>query len=225
VPWPAHEVTIAKPFYMGKYEVTQEQFEKVMGYNPSNTIGPKNPVDGGAKGAKGDKSLSWPQVELFCKKVSELTGKTVRLPTEGEWEYAAKAGENPTITNNSKEAMAKVLDEIAWWEGNSEGHTHPVGTKRPNAWGVYDMIGNIYEMTQSWQMAYSPNPVVDPQGAAVVLTDKQKEQARGHKMVRGEYYAHGPSGPHKWAYRFGKPEQFSRGDIGFRIVVEAPTAP
>ncbi|MGD0896657.1 MAG: formylglycine-generating enzyme family protein [Thermoguttaceae bacterium] len=229
--YPQHEVTISKPFYMGKYEVTNEQYEKVMGISPSRWKDPRNPVEGGSiphvrgmkkyQGTVVDPSfktgtLTWDDTQAFCKKVGELTGKTVRLPTEAEWEYAARAGGPPP------EFTKEDLDEIAWWNGNSEGKPHSVGQKKPNAWGLYDMFGNVYEWTQNWFEPYTADAVVDPKGPDSPL------DVWPSKVIRGGWYGPGRGpGQSLSTIKFCKPggNKFSRGDIGFRVVVETPKTP
>jgi formylglycine-generating enzyme required for sulfatase activity len=222
--YPQHEVTISKAFYMGKYEVTNEQYERVMGYNPSIHREPKNPACGGGpaqlpamKKEGRDTSqfktgpLSWNDTQTFCRKVGELTGRTVRLPTEAEWEYAARAGGLPHVCSTA------FLNRAAWWGGNSEGKTRPVGQKEPNGWGLYDMLGNVSEWTQNWPAVYTADAAVDPQGPAGPPADAPV------KMIRGGYYTNG-LGAYSTS-RYGKPLDFSRFEIGFRVVVEVPKAP
>ena len=139
---PQHKVRITKPFYLGVYEVTQAEYARVMGENPSRFKGASNPVE----------QVSWDDATEFCKKLSAKEGKTYRLPTEAEWEYACRAG---TTTEYSFGNDAASLGEYAWFEGNSERKTHPVGQKKPNAWGLFDMHGNVGEWTRS---AYLPYP-------------------------------------------------------------------
>jgi formylglycine-generating enzyme required for sulfatase activity len=130
---PVHEVTISQPFYMGTYLVTQEQYEKVMAATPSfNKAQPKNPVE----------QVSWFQANEFCKKLSASSGKTVRLPTEAEFEYALRAG---TTTEFFFGDDIAALPDYAWFVGNSDKSTHPVGQKKPNPWGLYDMLGNVWQ--------------------------------------------------------------------------------
>ena len=146
---PPHRVRIAKPFYLGIYQVTQEQYEAVMGENPSFFKGAKHPVE----------RVSWGDAAAFCRKVSEKTGETVRLPTEAEWEYACRAGE-PTPWNLNDVSFK----EKAWHDRNARGRTHPVGELKPNRWGLYDMHGNVCEWCQDWYGAYQAGEQTDPRG-------------------------------------------------------------
>ena len=150
---PAHKVTITKPFYLGKYEVTQEQWEAVMGNNPSNFKGPKNPVE----------CVSWDDCQQFLVKLNAKAGgqggKFV-LPTEAQWEYACRAGGTGKFCFGDDEAR---LGDYAWYSENSGSKTHPVGEKKPNAFGLYDMHGNVLEWCQDWNGTYGAG-VTDPSG-------------------------------------------------------------
>jgi len=153
-----HKVTLTKPFELGVYEVTQEQYEQVMGSKPSTFKGPQNPVE----------QVSWDDAVEFCRKLSELAeeksaGYVYRLPTEAEWEYACRAG---TTTAYSFGDSESELGAYAWYKKNSGGTTHPVGGKKPNGWGLYDMHGNVYEWCQDWYGSYPSGSVTDPTGAA-----------------------------------------------------------
>ena len=120
-------------FKIGKYPVTQEQYEAVMRINPSYfKNNPQNPVE----------SVSYDDAIAFCQELSQVTGKNYRLPTESEWEYACRAG---TVTKYYFGDDANQLEDYAWYCGNSQETTHPVGQKLPNGWGLYDMIGNVWE--------------------------------------------------------------------------------
>jgi formylglycine-generating enzyme required for sulfatase activity len=165
---PQHEVVIAKPFYMGVTEVTQAQYEAVMGTNPSKFKGPTNPVE----------SVIWSDTVEFCRKLSEKTGKTFRLPTEAEWEYACRAGTKTRFSFGDSES---ILGDYAWCESNSGKNTHPVGQKKPNAWGLYDMHGNVWEWCADIYGPYSSEASVDPRGAT----------SGGDCMVRGGSWYNG----------------------------------
>ncbi len=171
---PVHTVTISKAFYMSKYEVTQKQYQAVMGTNPSYFKGENLPVE----------HVSWYDAVAFCNTLSQLEGLTpcytingiivtcnfdangYRLPTEAEWEYAAKAGTTTDYYNGSltNDYIDPNLDNIAWYSGNSSSKTQPVGQKQPNAFGLYDMSGNVLEWCWDWFSSYTSATVTDPNG-------------------------------------------------------------
>jgi formylglycine-generating enzyme required for sulfatase activity len=152
---PAHKVAITKPFYLGRYEVTQEQWEAVMGNNPSKCKGAKHPVE----------TVSWDDCQEFLKKLNAKASPQVAqflLPTEAQWEYACRAGTSTRWSFGNDETK---LDEYAWWFYNTlDLKTRPVGQKRPNAWGLYDMHGNVWEWCADWGGDYSRSPAKDPTG-------------------------------------------------------------
>ena len=146
---PLTRVRISRGFYLGKYEVTQAEWQAVMGGNPSefDECGPDCPVE----------NVSWDDVQEFIGKLNAAVGdERYRLPTEAEWEYAARAGTSGDRYGN--------LDAIAWYGDNSGRRTHPVGQKQPNAWGLYDMLGNVWEWVGDWAAAYPGGSVTDPRG-------------------------------------------------------------
>ena len=151
---PAHKVNLTKPYYLSKYEVTQEQWEKVMGGNPSQFKDTKNPVE----------NVSWTDCQSFVAKLKEkVPGRAFRLPTEAEWEYACRAGTTGDYCYGDGEG---TLAEYAWYNSNSNSTTHPVGEKKPNAWGLYDMHGNVWEWCADWYGDYPATAVGDPQGSS-----------------------------------------------------------
>jgi len=156
---PGHRVSISKPFYMGKYEVTQGQWWEVMGSNPSYFTSCGN----GYPNTCPVEKVSWNDIQVFLEKLNaKERGRKYRLPTEAEWEYAARAGGKTKYYWGNE-----VNDSYLWYDGNSGGTTHPVGQKKPNAWGLYDMIGNVYEWTGDWYDSgyYGKSPSSDPKGA------------------------------------------------------------
>ena len=193
---PQHEVVITKPFYMGIYEVTQEQYKQIMGKNPSDHQGPRYPVEG----------VLWCEAVEFCKKLSQMTGKTARLPTEAEWEYACRAG-STTPFNTGR--------TIGWHQANVEappwGKTKTVGKFKPNNWGLYDMHGNVWEWCHDWfsKDYYANSEKADPQGPA----------HGAFRVVRGGYYGrllqHCRSACRDWI-----DPDLRLYSIGFRVVVE-----
>ncbi len=157
-----HEVTISRDYHLGIYQVTQAQYEKVMGETPSFFQGDKI---GGDCSSHPVECVSWVDAEKFCRRLSGLpaehsAGRFYRLPTEAEWEYACRAGSTRAYCFGDDAAL---LDEYAWFRENSD-ETHPVGEKRSNAWGLYDMHGNVWEWCWDWYDEYPPNSATDPRG-------------------------------------------------------------
>jgi formylglycine-generating enzyme required for sulfatase activity len=153
---PQHRVTISKPFYLGRYEVTQAQWETVLGSNPSKFKDRGNSVE----------MVSWNDVQKFITRLNRQEGHSrYRLPTEAEWEYAARAGTTGAYSFGDD---AESLGRYAWYWGNSwlkmHARTHPVGQKEPNARDLYDMYGNVGEWVQDWYGGYSSSSATDPKG-------------------------------------------------------------
>jgi len=148
---PVHEVTLSS-FSIGKYEVTQEEWEAVMGANPSKVKGKKHPVE----------QVSWEDCQIFIQKLNELTGETFRLPTEAEWEFAARGG---NLSKWYKFAGSNVLSEVAWYRQTEAYPTQDVGKKAPNELGLYDMSGNVMEWCNDGYGAYKAEAQTDPKGS------------------------------------------------------------
>ena len=147
---PVHRVTLSD-YYIGKYEVTQELWEAVMGSNPSYFKGAQNPVE----------SVSWNDCQEFVIRLNRLTGRTFRLPTEAEWEYASRGGNK---SRHYKYSGSNNIDYVAWYTDNSGRKTHAVGTKTANELGIYDMSGNVWEWCSDWYGGYSAGAQTNPQG-------------------------------------------------------------
>ena len=173
---PVHTVRITKGFWLGKTEVTQGLWQAVMGSNPSKfNYGDNYPAD----------SVSWDDCQAFITKLNLMAGgNPFRLPTEAEWEYACRAGTTGERYGD--------LDSIAWYESNSGGVTHPVGQKQPNAFGLFDILGNVYEFCQDWYGPYAAGYQTDPTGAASGM----------YRVDRGGAYVY-PARFERSAYRDG----------------------
>jgi formylglycine-generating enzyme required for sulfatase activity len=192
---PAHKVQISA-FQLGKTEVTQGQWKAVMGSNPSNfsSCGDTCPVE----------KVSWDDIQTFIQKLNAQTGKTYRLPTEAEWEYACRAGQNTQYCGGND------ANAVAWYEGNSGNKTHPVAGKQANAWGLYDMSGNVTEWVQdSYHDTYSNAP---SDGSAWEKGGDEK------KVVRGGSWGY-PHGLARCAFRGWSRPGGRYGAVGFRVVL------
>lgn len=187
----AHRVTLTKPYYIGKYEVTQQQWERVMGTNPSTFRGPNNPVD----------NVSWEEARLFTEKLSALKpGQRFALPTEAQWEYACRAG-------RTSEDESRLLDS-AWLKANSGDTTHPVGRKKPNAWGLYDMQGNVSEWCQDWKASHADEE-----------TDPAGPRHGTCRIRRGGSWNNGPDGCRSYARNNRGPTTEGDFTLGLRVVM------
>jgi len=194
---PIHNVQI-KSFKMGKYEVTQAQWKAVMGSNlgstPSNFRGDNRPVE----------QVSWNDIQRFLGKLNKQSGKTFRLPSEAEWEYAARAGTSSKWSWGNSEGSA---GSYVWYDKNSGSKTHPVGQKKPNAFGLYDMHGNVWEWVQdNWHDSYRGAP---SDGSVWGGGDSRLRVLRG-----GSWYDGALRSAHRYYYLPGD----SYGSIGFRLV-------
>ena len=194
---PVHNVSL-DGFYIGKYEVTQAQWKAVMGTNPSNWKGDDLPVE----------QVSWNEAVQFCEKLSQMTGKTYRLPTEAEWEYAARGGQQ---ADGTKYAGSNTIGDVAWYTSNSGDKTQPVGTKKPNGLGLYDMSGNVGEWCSDWYSSnyYSSSPSVNPQGPS----SGSARVRRGGSWFGSALYCRVSDRDH------GTPD-YRSGFLGFRVVCE-----
>ncbi len=196
---PRRSVTISRGFWMGRYPVTQAQYLAVTGGNPSRFKGGDRPVE----------SVSWNDAAEFLEKLSEGEERNYRLPTEAEWEYAARAG---TTTAYYFGDDAGRLGDYAWHSGSSR--THPVGQKTPNAWGLYDMHGNVCEWCSDWyQDSYRGLPETDPTGPNTGTS----------RVLRGGSWLNDPGGCRSASRVRGAPgSRLSGGSLGFRLVLDFP---
>jgi formylglycine-generating enzyme required for sulfatase activity len=234
-----HTVTLTKGFWMGKYEVTQEQYQAVTGVNPSYFHGGsgREPAAGEVQGKRPVEYVTWYDAVEFCNKLSEkeglqgvytitsrspatgypITSATVtadfakngyRLPTEAQWEYACRAGTATAFNNgNNDYTNAALVGAVAWYSGNSSNRTHEVGTKLPNAWGLYDMHGNVWEWCWDWYGTYASGAQTDPVGAA----------SGAYRVLRGGYW--NSYGQYlRSAYRSNDNPGSRYGSGGFRLV-------
>ena len=195
---PVRRIKISRPFYIGLYEVTQAQWNAVMGYSLSHFKGADRPADG----------IRWPNAVEFCKKLSEKEFETFRLPTEAEWEYACRAG---TVTAYSYGSDPSSLTQYAWFNSNSDHNTHPVGQKKPNAFSLYDMHGNVWEWCSDFYAEYLVDSTVDPTGPP----DGSSRILRG-----GSWFC--TPGTCRSANRGWNIPDTRDDDVGFRIVLECP---
>ncbi len=193
---PVHQVTITKPFYLGKFPITQIQWQTVMGNNPSLFQGMNRPVT----------RISWDHCQTFIHKINQKGAGIFRLPTEAEWEYACRAGTS-TRFYWGDDADCREIDLNAWYSNNSGGTPHEVGLKKPNPWGLFDMSGNVCEWCQDWKGDYPSADVVDPQGP---------DSGEFH-VIRGGAFGY-YSGDCRSAIRcFGRPAYLFYGN-SFRLV-------
>lgn len=188
-----HKVKLTRGFWMGRFEVTQAQWETVMGTNPSFFKGAELPVE----------QVSWNDVQTFLDKLNAEFGSSFRLPTEAEWEYACRAGERSAYSFGDESAM---LGDYAWYGGNSENRPQPVGLKEANAWGLYDIHGNVWEWVADWADAYPNQDLIDPNGPA-----------QGSLRVgRGGSWSVGPENCRSADRSASAPDNHGP-DLGFRI--------
>jgi formylglycine-generating enzyme required for sulfatase activity len=190
---PAHQVRITKTFELGKYEVTQAQWQSVMGKNPSHFLGDALPVE----------TVSWSDAQEFLNRMNaRRDGFHYRLPTEAESEYAARAG---------SAGAPGELDAMAWYYDNSGNKTHPVGQKQANAWGLSDTLGNVYEWVQDWYGDYPGGSAIDPLGPATGAL----------RVVRGGSWEYIIAWDARVSCRSSGDPSAGDATIGFRILREA----
>ena len=192
---PVHRVTLTNDYYIGKYEVTQALWKTVMGNKPSRFKGDALPVE----------QVSWNDCQKFITKLNKLTGKNFRLPTEAEWEYAARGGKK---SRGYQYSGSNTLGDVAWYYDNSGNKTHAVGTKQPNELGIYDMTGNVFEWCQDWRDSYSSSPLVNPMGAA----------SGSNRVRRGGSWGSSARGCHT-SFRNGNAPDDRYGSLGLRLVL------
>lgn len=193
--YPAHQVTLSS-YYISKYEVTQRLWKAVMGSNPSEHVGDNLPVE----------NVTWHDVQRFLSKLNSMTGKNYRLPSEAEWEYAARGGRR---SYGYVFSGSNSLGSVAWYESNSGGSTHPVGTKSPNELGLYDMTGNVIEWVQDRYAPYTADAQVDP-----VVTSGNGDE----RVIKGGSWSSVEKGSHV-SFRYGENPSNHDGKQGFRLAL------
>jgi formylglycine-generating enzyme required for sulfatase activity len=194
---PQHKVSISKSFYLGKFEVTQSQWEAVMGSNPSEFKGRSNPVA----------NVSWDDAQEFIKRLNANERHSrYRLPTEAEWEYAARAGSTSAYSFGDD---TRQLVGYAWYLNNSKWKTWPVGQMQPNARGLYDMHGNVWEWVQDWydDEYYSRSPGTDPKGPS----------SGSYRVYRGGGWGDSTRNCRSAARQYAPDDRYS--DLGFRLAL------
>ena len=192
--YPAHHVKVSS-FRICKYEVTQAQWRAVMGKNPSRFKGDNLPVE----------QVSWDDCQKFIHKLNKLTGMHFRLPTEAEWEYAARGGSH---SRGYKYAGNNNVDRVAWHKDNSGNTTHPVGSKSPNELGLFDMSGNVWEWCQDWHDKYDSNSKTNPTGPSY----------GSYRVNRGgswDYF----TGSSRVSFRCGNNPSLTFDNIGLRLAI------
>ena len=204
-----HQVTLTQGYWLGQYEITQAQYKAIMKVNPSSFIGADLPVD----------TVSWNDAMEFCKKLTEIEkaagrlpkGYEYTLPTEAQWEYACRAGTTTALNsgkNLSDKEKCPEMDEVGWYYYNSDDKTHPVGQKQPNAWGLYDMHGNVFEWCLDWKGDYPTSSVTDSTGPST----GSYRVFRGGSWISHAYYCR--SARRDYYYPGSR-----AGNFGFRVAL------
>lgn len=199
---PVHTVAV-NSFYMAKFEVTQALFEAVMGPSISYFQSPSVPVN----------NLSWQQANLFVTRLNALTGGTYRLPTEAEWEYAARGGK---LSRGYRYSGSDQIDEVAWYSDNAKNRAYPVGLKKPNELGIYDMTGNVGEFVADAfeETFYRHSPQDNPNNA------QESKIHLAHKSVRGGSYSYEAELCENYRRDFAS-QSVMMADMGLRLVRDA----
>lgn len=195
---PAHKVTLDS-YYIGKTEVTQKLWEKVMGDNPNKDVGKKYPVT----------CVSWDDCVKFCDKLSQMTGRKFRLPTEAEWEFAARGGNK---SRGYEFSGGDNLDKVAWYMSNCENSVHKVRKKKSNELGLFDMSGNVSEICSDWYEQYSKEEEMNPRGPE---NSEKGIVFRGGNWCNNQRYC-------RVTYRYHTPKDECNNMVGFRLVMELP---
>ena len=197
---PQHEVTLTRGFWLGSTPFTQAQWEAVMGKNLSQFKGGDRPVE----------MVNWENCQEYCEALNKLLpGLGARLPTEADWEFACRAGTsafNDGSPCTAPEGADPALDRLGWYDKNSGGETHPVGQKQANAWGLYDMHGNVWEWCEDWFGSYPPEAQIDPAGPENGVV----------RVVRGGSW-NNPARSCRSARRAGFDPGYRFDNLGFRL--------
>ena len=198
---PVHEAIISKTFFVSKFLITQEQYEAVTGENPAKFRYEKNlPIE----------NITWFDAKEFCRKLSEITGKPLRLPSETEWEYFCRAGSTADYFFGED---GHLLSEYAWFEANSNEKTHPVGLKRPNNWGLFDIVGNVWEWCEDvWKGDYNDFPT-DGSANFRNIEKQHRRSCRGGSFAINAFRC-------RSSYRSFDWNDTANEKLGFRIIME-----
>lgn len=191
----AHQVTLSD-YYIGRYEVTQKEWQAVMGDNPSKFKGDNLPVE----------RVSWNDCNEFIKKLNQLTGLQFRLPTEAEWEFAARGGKQ---SKGYKYSGSNDLGSVAWYGDNSDDKTHQVGVKEPNELGIYDMSGNVWEWCSDWYGSYPSSSQINPTGPS----------SGSYRVLRGGSWYNYARGC-RVSFRYNSNPSARLHNSGFRVVLD-----
>jgi len=197
-----HTVTLSADFWIGQNEVTQDEYRRVMGTSPAAFQGNERPVEG----------VSWEDASEFCRRLGAQERETYRLPTEAEWEYVCRAGSRSAFCYGDDDTR---LGEFAWYDASAGPKTHPVGSRKPNDWGIYDMHGNVWEWCQDWygEDFYSTGPSTDPKGPST----------GEYRVLRGGCWYNRPVFCRSARRDFNRPDYRDDG-IGFRVVLQVGDA-